>query len=138
MPKPIPVLIEDSRFFTTAAMMAAVGSAVNEMREAQSLMTPVMMFLMIPWLLWLPISREPNSLLAVVLSFVPPLNSFVMLLRMSSVAPPPLWQAWLSILVGIAGVYGSLWFAAKIFRVGLLMFGKPPSFGTLVKWARMG
>lgn len=124
-------------FFTTAAMMAAVGSAVNEMREAQSLMTPVMMFLMIPWLLWLPISRDPNSLLAVVLSFVPPLNSFVMLLRMSSVAPPPMWQAWLSILVGIAGVYASLWFAAKIFRVGLLMFGKPPSFATLVRWARM-
>jgi ABC-2 type transport system permease protein len=124
-------------FFTTAAMMAAIGSAVNEMREAQSLMAPVMMFLMIPWLLWLPISRDPNSTLAVVLSFIPPLGNFVMLLRMTSVAPPPAWEAWLAIAVGAVGVYGALWFAAKVFRVGLLMFGKPPSFATLVKWARM-
>jgi ABC-2 type transport system permease protein len=124
-------------FFTTAAMMAAIGSAVNEMREAQTLMAPVMMFLMIPWLLWLPISRDPNSTLAVVLSFIPPLGNFVMLLRMTSVAPPPAWQAWVAIAVGAAGVYVALWFAAKVFRVGLLMFGKPPSFATLVKWARM-
>lgn len=124
-------------YFTIAAMMAAIGAAVNEMREAQSLQAPVMMFLMIPWLLWLPISREPNSTLAVVLSFVPPLGNFVMLLRMTSTAPPPAWQAWASIVVGAAGVYGALWFAAKVFRVGLLMFGKPPSLGTLIKWARM-
>jgi ABC-2 type transport system permease protein len=124
-------------FFTIAAMMAAIGSAVNEMREAQTLQAPVMMFLMIPWLLWLPISRDPNSTLAVVLSFIPPLGNFVMLLRMTSVAPPPAWQAWLAIAVGAVGVYAALWFAAKVFRVGLLMFGKPPSFATLVKWARM-
>jgi ABC-2 type transport system permease protein len=124
-------------FFTTAAMMAAIGAAVNEMREAQTLMAPVMLFLMIPWILWLPISRDPNSTLAVVLSFIPPLGNFVMLLRMTSTAPPPAWEAWVAIAVGAVGVYGSLWFAAKVFRVGLLMFGKPPSFGTLVKWARM-
>jgi ABC-2 type transport system permease protein len=124
-------------FFTTASMMAAIGSAVNEMREAQTLMAPVMMFLMIPWLLWLPISRDPNSTLAVVLSFIPPIGNFVMLLRMTSTAPPPAWQAWLAIAVNAAGVYASVWFAAKVFRVGLLMYGKPPSFGTLIKWARM-
>ncbi len=124
-------------FFTTAAMMAAIGSAVNEMREAQSLLGPVMMFLMIPWILWLPISRSPNSALAVVLSFVPPINSFAMLLRMTSTDPPPSWQAWLSILIGGLGVYGALWFAAKVFRVGLLMFGKPPSIGTMIRWVRM-
>jgi ABC-2 type transport system permease protein len=124
-------------FFTVAAMMAAIGSAVSEMREAQSLQAPVMMFLMIPWLLWMPITREPNSTMALVLSFIPPLNSFVMLLRLTSTAPPPLWQTLLSILVGIGGVYAAVWFAAKVFRIGLLMFGKPPSFGTLIKWARM-
>jgi len=124
-------------FFTIAAMMAAIGASVNEMREAQTLMAPVMMFLMIPWLIWLPITREPNSTLAIVLSFIPPIGNFVMLLRMTSTAPPPAWQAWLAIAVGAAGVYAALWFAAKIFRVGLLMFGKPPTFGTLIKWARM-
>jgi ABC-2 type transport system permease protein len=124
-------------FFTISSMMAAIGSAVSEMREAQTLQAPVMMFLMIPWLLWMPISREPNSTLAVVLSFIPPLGNFVMQLRMTSTAPPPAWQAWLAIAVGAVGVYVALWFAAKVFRVGLLMFGKPPSFATLVKWARM-
>jgi ABC-2 type transport system permease protein len=124
-------------YFMFASMMAAVGSAVNEMREAQSLMTPIMMILMVPWLLWMPISREPNSWLAIVLSFVPPFSSFVMLLRMTSVSPPPMWQAWLSVAIGAAGVYAALVFAAKVFKVGLLMYGKPPTFGTLIKWARM-
>ncbi len=71
-------------FFTFASLMAAVGAAVNEMREAQSMMMPIMMVLMIPMMLWLPLSREPNSILAVVLSFVPPVNTFFMLLRMAS------------------------------------------------------
>jgi ABC-2 type transport system permease protein len=124
-------------FFTFASLMAAVGSAVNEMREAQSLMMPIMMVLMVPLMLWLPLSREPNSMLAVVLSFVPPLSSFVMLLRMASQSPPPMWEVWVSIAIAAGGVYAAVWFAAKVFRVGLLMFGKPPTFGTLVKWARM-
>jgi ABC-2 type transport system permease protein len=124
-------------FFTFASLMAAVGAAVNEMREAQSLMMPIMLVLMVPWMLWLPLSREPNSTLAVVLSFVPPLSNFVMLLRMSSIAPPPAWQVAVAIALGACGVYAAMWSAAKVFRVGLLMFGKPPSFGTLVKWVRM-
>jgi ABC-type Na+ efflux pump permease subunit len=124
-------------FFTFASLMAAVGSAVNEMREAQSLMMPIMMVLMVPMMLWLPLSREPNSMLAVVLSFMPPLSSFVMLLRMASQSPPPMWQTWLSIAVAVGGVYASVWFAAKVFRVGLLMYGKPPTLATLVRWARM-
>jgi len=124
-------------FFTVAAMMAAIGAAVNEMREAQALQGPVMLFLMVPWILWLPISRDPNSTMAVVLSFIPPLGNFAMLLRMTSTSPPPMWQAWLAIFIGAVGVYGALWVAAKVFRVGLLMFGKPPTFGTLIRWARM-
>jgi ABC-type Na+ efflux pump permease subunit len=124
-------------FFTVAAMMAAIGAAVNEMREAQALQGPVMLFLMVPWILWLPISRDPNSTLAVVLSFIPPLGNFAMLLRMTSTAPPPMWQAWLAIAISAVAVYATLWAAAKVFRVGLLMFGKPPTFATLVRWARM-
>jgi ABC-2 type transport system permease protein len=124
-------------FFTFASLMAAVGSAVNEMREAQSLMMPIMMVLMVPLMLWLPLSRDPNSMLAVVLSFVPPLSSFVMLLRLASQSPPPMWQAWVSIVFAAGGVVAALWFAGKVFRVGLLMYGKPPTLATLVKWARM-
>jgi ABC-2 type transport system permease protein len=124
-------------YFTLAAFMAAIGSAVNEMREAQTLMTPVMLIIMIPWILWLPISREPNSPLAVVLSFIPPLGNFVVLLRMTSTAPPPMWQVGLAMVVSGAGAAAAVWAAAKIFRIGLLMFGKPPTFGTLIRWIRM-
>jgi len=123
-------------YFTLGSAMAAIGSAVNEITEAQSLMMPVMMTMMVPWLLWLPITRDPNGMFSIVMSFVPPINTFVMMLRMSSIAPPPLWQVWLSILVGIAGAYAALWAAAKVFRVGLLMYGKPPNLPTLWRWIR--
>lgn len=124
-------------YFTIGSFMAAVGASVNEMREAQTLMTPVMLVMMVPWILWLPISREPNSALATVLSFIPPVSNFVMLLRMTSSAPPPMWQAGVSILLSAACVVATIWFAAKVFRIGLLMFGKPPTIGTLVRWVRM-
>lgn len=124
-------------YLTMGSIMAAIGAAVNEMREAQSMMTPVMLVVMVPWLLWMPISRDPNSLLATALSFVPPLGNFVMLLRLTSTAPPPAWQVWLCVLVSAAGAYAAVWFAAKVFRIGLLMYGRPPSFATLLKWVRM-
>ena len=112
--------------------MAAIGSAVNEMREAQAFMTPVMLVIMIPWMLWMPISRDPNSMFATVLSFIPPVGNFVMMLRMASTNPPPLWQPLLGVVVGRGrGRVASLWLAGKIFRIGLLMYGKPPNFATL-------
>jgi len=125
-------------YFSVGAFMAAIGSAVNELREAQGLMTPAMLVIMIPWFLWMPISREPNSTLAVALSFVPPISNFVIMLRLASSTPPPLWQTALAVVAGAAGVYASLWFAARVFRIGLLMYGKPPNLATLVRWARMG
>jgi len=124
-------------YLTVGAFMAAIGAAVNDIREAQGLMTPVMMVIMVPWVLWMPISRDPNSVFATVLSFVPPVSSFVTMLRMASATPPPLWQSLLSVVVSAGGAVAMLWFAAKIFRIGLLMFGKPPNFATLVRWVRM-
>ena len=118
------------------SIMAAIGSAVNELREAQSLMTPITLLMMIPWLFWYPISRDPNSVFATVVSFLPPMNAFAMLLRLTSTSPPPMWQVWLSIAVGIAAAGGALWFASRVFKIGLLMHGRPPNFATLLKWAR--
>jgi ABC-type Na+ efflux pump permease subunit len=125
-------------YATIGAFMAAIGSAVNEMREAQAFMSPLMLVIMIPWMLWLPISRDPNSMFATILSFIPPLSNFVMMLRMSSTNPPPLWQPLLGVVVSAAGAVVALWLAGKIFRIGLLMYGKPPNFATLVRWARQG
>jgi len=124
-------------YVTVAAMMAAIGAAVSDLRDAQSLMMPVTLIVMLPWLLMVPISSQPNSLLAATLSFIPPIGNFVMMLRLSTSAPPPVWQAILAILINAAGAYFALRFAAKVFRVGLLMFGKPPTLGTLIRWVRM-
>lgn len=120
-----------------ASMMAAIGSAVNDLREAQSLMTPVMLISMIPYFFFMPVIKSPNSTLSTVMSFIPPFSPFIVIMRVASTDPPPLWQLLLSILVMIIGAVGLMWAAAKIFRVGLLMFGKPPNIATLIKWVRM-
>lgn len=120
-----------------ASLMAAAGAAVNDLREAQAFMTPIMMFMMIPYFMMIVVPRAPNSTLAVTLSFVPPINPFIMMLRIASNDPPPLWQILLSLGVAALGAIVAVWLAGKIFRVGMLMFGKPPNFRTLVRWVRM-
>ncbi|MFG0253023.1 MAG: ABC transporter permease [Phycisphaerales bacterium JB038] len=124
-------------FFFVASMMAAIGSAVNDMREAQSLMTPVMLVLIIPMMLWMPIARDPNSTFSVVLSLVPPISPFAMMVRLAATEPVPFWQIAVSIVLGVVAVYLTIRGAAKIFRIGVLMYGKPPNFLTLLKWIRM-
>jgi len=123
-------------YVTIGAAMAAVGSAVNEMREAQSLMMPIMLVLMVPWVLAAPIAREPNSTFSTAISFIPPVNTFAMLLRLASSAPPPAWQVWVTIAIGLVAVVGSVWCASKVFTIGLLMHGKPPDLKTLLRWIR--
>ncbi|GAB4386362.1 MAG: hypothetical protein Kow0022_15130 [Phycisphaerales bacterium] len=124
-------------YTTIASLMAAIGSAVNDLREAQSLMTPVMMIVMIPYVLWLPIARDPNGIFATVASFIPGVNPFVMMVRLSSTEQPPLWQVLAAMLMGVFGAYLALWFAAKVFRIGLLQFGKAPNYATMLRWIRM-
>lgn len=124
-------------FFTIASLMAAVGAAVNEMREAQTLLAPVMMIVMLPWLLWMPISRAPNSTFATVMSFIPGVNPFVMAIRLGGSEPIPMWQIPVAILVGLVGAAFCAWAAAKIFRIGVLMYGKPPDLKTMIRWVRM-
>jgi len=123
-------------YLVIGSLMVAVGAAVNEMREAQSLMMPIMLTMMVPWVLAAPIAREPNSPFSTAMSFIPPVNTFAMLLRLTSTAPPPAWQVWLTIVVGIGAVVAAVWFASKVFRIGLLMHGKPPDLATLIRWAK--
>jgi ABC-type Na+ efflux pump permease subunit len=123
-------------FLTLGSLMMAAGAAVNDMREAQSMQAPLIWVLILPWFLWSPILNNPNGPIAVTASFLPPLNTFAMLLRLASTSPPPAWQVWLSIAIGGAGVLGAVWFTSKVFRIGILTFGKAPNFRTLIKWVR--
>lgn len=120
-----------------ACLFASIGAAVNDINEAQSLMGPVMIILVIPMMLWMPILRNPNSMFAQVCSFVPLINPFIMVLRIAGSEPVPFWQIPASIAVGVLTVLFMCWAAAKIFRIGVLMYGKPPNFATLIRWVRM-
>lgn len=124
-------------FFLIASMMAAIGSAVNEMREAQALLSPVMIVLIIPMMLWMPIMRNPNSAFSTAVSFIPPINPFVMVLRLSGSEKIPQWQIFVSIGIGAAAAVFAAWAAGKVFRIGVLMYGKPPNLPTLIRWIRM-
>ena len=123
-------------YFVFGALMMAIGAAVNQVAEAQSLMGPVMLLLVAPYVFTPMIGRAPNSTFSVALSFIPPLNSFAIMARLASDTPPPIWQVVLAALVGVGAACAAVWFAAKVFKIGLLMHGRPPNFATLVKWAR--
>jgi len=124
-------------YFLFAALMAAVGSAVTEIREAQSLMGPIMTLLMLPLFLWFLIIDNPNSAFSITLSYIPFVTPFVMILRVSQTTDPvPMWQVISATAVGFLGVLIVGWGAVKIFRVGVLMYGKPPSLLGLMKWLR--
>ncbi len=122
-------------FLVFGSVMVAAGAAVDEMRDAQSLIMPFTIALAAIVALTFAIALSPNSRLATTLSFTPVVNTFAIMARLASTSPPPAWQVWLSIAIGLASVAGAIWFAAKIFRFALLLHGKPPNFATLVRWA---
>jgi ABC-2 type transport system permease protein len=124
-------------YLVFGSLMVAIGASVNQPAEAQSLMGPIMLLLIAPYILAPVIGRAPDSALSVTLSFIPPVNAFAMLARLASETPPPMWQVALSLLMGILAACGAVWVASKIFRIGLLMHGKAPNFATLIRWVRM-
>ena len=124
-------------YFTVAAIMVSLGSAVSDLREAQSLIGPAMILLTVPLILWFPIVENPNGTLATVCSFIPPAAPFVMILRLTGANEPvPLVQALLAMFVSSATVVAILWAGARVFRVGVLMQGKPPSPMELLRWIK--
>jgi len=121
-----------------AAIFAAIGAAVTEVREAQALQAPVfgVAFLLIYIGVFAAIN-DASSMLARVLSYVPPSLPFVMSMRVTNpTEQPPMWEVAATLAIGVASVIFLIWAAAKIFRVGVLMYGKAPTPMTLVKWIR--
>jgi ABC-2 type transport system permease protein len=83
----------------------------------------------------MPVLQAPDGALAITLSMIPGISPLIMFLRIV-VLTPPLWQIALSIVLLALGILGVLWFAARIYRVGILMYGKKPTFPEIVKWVR--
>jgi ABC-2 type transport system permease protein len=116
------------------SLFMAVGSACNDLKDAQSLMMPIMILAMLPMFVWVEILRNPSSALSVGLSLFPPASPYLMLMRMAMRPAPPAWQVGLSILGTTLTALLCVWAAAKILRTGLLMQGKTPSYRELVRW----
>ncbi len=117
-----------------SALFAAVGASVNTTQEAQSLAFPVFMPLVLAVTFFPLVLQSPDGRMATVLSLIPFFAPILMFLRIT-VLTPPAWQIALSMLLTAATVVGVLFVAARIYRVGILMYGKRPTFPEILKWA---
>jgi ABC-type Na+ efflux pump permease subunit len=120
------------------ATYAAFGSVCNDPSEAQSLMLPGMLPVMIPMFVLVPVLREPTSTFATGLSFVPFFTPMLMLIRQTVQESIPVWQPWLGIAGMILFAAFCVWAGGRVFRVAILTQGTPPKLGNIVRWALRG
>jgi len=122
-------------YFLYTSLFAAVGAVCNSEQEAQNLQTPVVMCLVVPMVATFFFVANPDSTAAVIVSLIPLFAPMVMFMRIS-VLTPPFWQIALSIVL----LLGSIWLlfrgVARIFRIGVLMYGKRPTVPEILRWAR--
>jgi ABC-2 type transport system permease protein len=122
-------------FVFYASLYAAVGAMVNSEQEAQQAAIPVMLLLISTWVMVQTILVNPNSKLALVLTWLPWSSPIIVPLRMGLTTVSPVVIAG-SALVGVLGCVAAVWLSARIYRVGMLMYGKKPSFAEVAKWIR--
>lgn len=120
-------------YFMYGSMFAAIGSAISDdMGESQSLSIPITIPLVIAFYIMFVTVKAPDSSLAVWSSMFPLFSPIVMPARLAF--DIPVWQTILSMLISIAATLGMIWISARIYRVGILMYGKKTSFKELTKW----
>jgi len=117
-----------------AALLVGIGAVCNSLKEAQNLMTPVTLMLIVPLLTMMPIGKDPNGTLARVMSYIPPFTPFVMMNR--AAGPPTAFEYATTTLLLIVSIVVATWAAAKVFRIGILMTGKPPKLTEILRWLR--
>ena len=120
-----------------AALFAAIGSVINEdPQEAQSLMLPITMPIIFAFIILNSSLQNPNSPIAVWASIIPFTSPIVMMGRIPFGVPGtvPIWQLALSMVTLIGGFLFTTWFAGKIYRTGILMYGKKITWKEMIKW----
>ncbi|HSK62872.1 MAG TPA: ABC transporter permease [Pyrinomonadaceae bacterium] len=122
-------------YFIYATIYALVGSMVTTTQEGGQLAMPIILILVVSFYLFLPVSRSPNSSFAFWVSIIPFTSPVAMLVRIVT-QTPPFWQIALSLLIGFGSVVLIMWFASRIYRVGMLMYGKRASIPEALRWAR--
>jgi ABC-2 type transport system permease protein len=123
-------------FILYAALFGAVGAMVSNQEDVQQAATPVMLLLVVSLVFMQPILLNPSSTLAKTMSWLPFSAPLMMPLRMALIAIP--WYEIVGALVSVAlGCWLAIWLSARIYRVGLLMYGKRPTMRELARWIRM-
>lgn len=117
-----------------AAILVALGSVCDSLKDAQNLMSPVTLMMIIPLMAMIPVAQDPNGALAKALSWFPPFTPFVMMNR--AAGPPAWWEYAGTTVLLLLSVIAAFWMSAKIFRIGILMTGKPPKISEILRWMR--
>jgi ABC-2 type transport system permease protein len=118
-----------------SSFYALIGAAFNNPQEAQQLASFGMVLLVAPWLVFMPILNDPDSTLAVTMSLIPFFTPLIMMLRIA-VKMPPGWQIALGYVLTLGLDILMVWICARVYRVGILMYGKRPTLREIFRWAR--
>jgi len=122
-------------FFLFATIYAAIGSMFNSEEDAQQMVQVAQLFVAMPMFVLIPVMQDPSGRLATTLSMIPFFSPTIMYLRIA-VQTPPAWQIATSIAIMIVTILFMTWLSAKIYRVGILMYGKKPTIPEVVRWLR--
>ncbi|HKC63610.1 MAG TPA: ABC transporter permease, partial [Pyrinomonadaceae bacterium] len=122
-------------YFIYATVYALVGSMVTTTQEGGQVAMPVLFMLIIGFYFAFPVIRSPNSPLAFWVSMFPFFSPITMLVRIVT-QTPPFWQIALSLLIGFATVVLLMWLAARIYRIGMLMYGKRATIPEVMRWIK--
>lgn len=128
------VLFVFGGYLLYSAMFAAVGSAVDNVQDTQQFQLPITLPIILALIVMMTVIKDPNSPLAFWCSMIPFTSPIVMMARVPYGIP--WWEVALSLAILYASFVAMVWFAAKIYRVGIFMYGKKPSFKELLKWVR--
>jgi ABC-2 type transport system permease protein len=123
-------------YMTYVCVYAIAGAVCNTEKEAQQFVMPVMLLMMVPWFMMMPIVLNADAPFAVAMSLSPVFGPLTMFARVT-VTDVPWWHILGSILISIATIAGFFWVTAKIFRVGILSYGKRPTIPELLRWVRV-
>lgn len=121
-------------FLFYSSMFAAVGSAVDSVQDSSQLQTPIMVPIILALIISMSVSNDPNSALVFWGSIIPFTSPIVMMTRIPFDIPT--WEILLSIVLLYASVIAMAWIAGKVYRVGIFMHGKKPSFKELISWIK--
>ncbi|MCV9926478.1 ABC transporter permease [Flavobacterium sp. LS1R49] len=122
-------------YFLYSSFYAAIGAAVDNQTDSQQFLLPIIMPLVLSvYIGFFTVVNDPHGTIAVVFSMIPLTSPIVMLMRLPFGVP--WWQIVISVTLLFASFFAVVWFAAKIYRVGILMYGKKPTWKELYKWLK--